>query len=159
MRHFFTCAAAPFAEMFSQDSQNIDTVRFSFGKAVIINDHIAEVLIKEGVEVDCDMLEDLRQLWRSRLCAPFFLLINKVNHYTYSFEAQEKLFDLDGLDAIAVVAYSRITRLTTESLLKSFQHNDNRKVKIFSSRDRALRWLLIQRSVDPIQDDKPAERS
>ena len=130
--------------MFSEDSQNADTTEFSFAKAIILNNRTAEVVIYEGVEVNSDMLDQLRLLWASYLDAPFSLLINKVNHYTYSFSAQEKLFDIEGLDAIAIVSYSRITKLTTESLLKSFHHSDRRDIKIFSDRNQALCWLLTR---------------
>ena len=77
----------------------------------------------------------------SHLRPPFALIINKINSYTYDFHAQRKLATLKEINYMTVVAYTRMTRLTTESLA-AIPREVNWNLKIFSNRDEALAWLL-----------------
>ena len=74
---------------------------------------------------------------------PFSLLINKVNAYTYDFDAQEQLATLKEINAMAVVAYSKVTEIVTETLA-SYPRDVEWNLEIFSNRDEALEWLLAQ---------------
>lgn len=114
-----------------------------FAKIIILQDNIAEVMINEGVEMDVIMVEQYHDFLLSHLRSPFSLLVNKVNSYTYNFQAQMKLAALKEIKAMAVVAYNRVTKLSTESLA-SYPRSEEWNLKVFSNRDDALAWLLLE---------------
>jgi len=115
----------------------------SFAKIIILHDNIAEVIVDEGIVMDLRMVDEYHKLLLTHLVAPFSLLINKVNSYTYDFQAQTKLANLEEIDAMAVVAYNRVTQITTETLA-SYPRSKQWNLKVFSNRDEALKWLLCK---------------
>jgi len=121
----------------------MDLHELPFAKIIILREDIAEVMINEGVRMDAAMVETYHDFLLSHLRAPFSLLINKINSYTYDFQAQEKLATLKEIYAMAVVAYNRVTRITTETLA-SYPRDVKWNLKIFSNRDEALAWLISQ---------------
>lgn len=121
----------------------MDLYELPFAKIIILHDDIAEVMINEGVEMDVAMVQQYHDFLLSHLQTPFSLLINKINAYTYDFEAQERLATLKEINAMAVVAYSQITKITTETLA-SFPRDVQWNLEIFSNRDEALSWLISQ---------------
>lgn len=114
-----------------------------FAKIIILRDDIAEVMINDGVKMDMAMVEQYHDFLLSHLRAPFSLLINKVNSYTYDFQAQEKLATLKEINAMAVVAYNRVTEITTETLA-SYPRDVKWNLEIFPNRDDALEWLISE---------------
>ena len=130
----------------------MDLYELPFAKIVILRDDIAEVMINDGVEMDTTMVEQYHDFLLAHLRAPFSLLINKPNSYTYTFEAQEQLATLKEINVMAVVAYNRVTRITTETLA-SFPRDVKWKLEIFSNRDDALSWVMTQQDAavgDPV---------
>lgn len=123
----------------------MDLYELSFAKIIILRDDIAEVMINDGVQMDADMVAKYHEFLLTHLRTPFSLLINKINSYTYNFEAQEKLATLKEINAMAVVAYNRITRITTETLA-SFPRDVKWNLRIFSNREEALSWLQSQQN-------------
>lgn len=121
----------------------MDLHELPFAKIIILHDDIAEVMINDGVEMDAEMVQQYHDFLLSHLHAPFSLLINKVNAYTYNFQAQEKLATLKEINAMAVVAYNRVTKITTETLA-SYPRDVKWNLEIFSNRDDALAWLISQ---------------
>ena len=121
----------------------MDIHELSFAKIIILRDDIAEVRINDGVRMDEEMVEQYHDFLRSHLRAPFSLLVNKINSYTYDFDAQEKLATLKEINAMAVVAYNRVTKITTETLA-SYPRDVKWNLEIFSNRDDALAWLLSE---------------
>ncbi len=121
----------------------MDLHELPFAKIIILRDDIAEVMINDGVRMDTAMVEAYHDFLLSHLHAPFSLLINKINSYTYDFHAQEKLATLKEINAMAVVAYNRVTRITTETLA-SYPRDVKWNLEIFSNRDEALAWLISQ---------------
>jgi hypothetical protein len=117
-----------------------------FAKIIILYDDIAEVIINDGIEMDMKIVEQYHEFLLSHLCPPFFLLINKVNDYTYDFDAQIKLATLKEINAMAVVAYNKVTKLTTESLT-TYPRSKKWNLKVFSNRDEALVWLLSEKKI------------
>ena len=114
-----------------------------FGKITLLRDDIAEVMINEGVEMDVSMVEQYHDFLLTHLRAPFSLLINKVNSYSYDFPAQEKLATLKEINAMAVVAYNLATEVTTETLA-SYPRKIKWNLKIFPNREEALSWLVAE---------------
>ena len=120
----------------------------SFAKIIILQDDIAEVIINEGVEMDEPMVDAYHAFLREHLSPPIYLLVNKINAYSYDFNAQMKLATIDEIAAMAVVAYSRTTHLATDGLLK-FPRKKQWNLKIFSDRESALQWLLSYKTDQP----------
>lgn len=119
------------------------SVHLDFAEITLLREDIAEVIINEGVEMDMNMVEQYHDYLLSHLRAPFSLLVNKLNAYTYNFEAQQKLATLKEINAMAVVAYNRVTLISTETL-SSYPREDKWNLKIFADRGDALTWLLSQ---------------
>ena len=111
-----------------------------FAKIIILREDIAEVIMNEGVEMDLRMVVQFHDFIFENLSAPCSLLINKVNSYTYSFEAQKKLGTLPQINAMGVVSYNPVTELTT-NLLAAVPRKTKWNMKIFPCREKALSWL------------------
>ncbi len=123
----------------------MDIYELPYAKIIILQDNIAEVIINDEVKMDLEMVEHYHEFLLSHLRPPFSLLINKINSYTYDFDAQLKLATLKEINAMAVVAYDRITRITTETLA-SYPRSEKWHLKVFSNRDEAMNWLLLQQN-------------
>lgn len=117
-----------------------------FAKIIILHDDVAEVMINNGIEMDVRMVEQYHDFLLSHLDSPFSLLINKVNSYTYDFQAQIKLATLTQINAMAVVAYNHVTEVTTKTLA-SYPRTEKWNLKVFSNRDEALDWLLSEQRI------------
>jgi len=124
----------------------MDLYELPFAKIIVLRDDIAEVMINDGVIMDMAMVEQYHDFLLAHLRAPFSLLVNKVNSYTYDFDAQEKLATLKEINVMAVVAYKRVTEITTETLA-SYPRNVKWNLRIFSDRDDALAWLLTEQEL------------
>lgn len=123
-----------------------------FAQINILREDIAEVIIDEGVEMDQAMVDQYHAFLLNYLVAPFSLLINKVNAYTYSFEAQQSIASLNEINAIAVVVYSRMSKISTDNLL-AFPRPQPWKVNMFYDRDSALDWLVLQQQQSLYEPD------
>ena len=124
----------------------MDLHELPFAKIIILRDDIAEVMINDGVKMDIAMVEQYHDFLLSHLRTPFSILVNKINSYTYDFDAQEKLATLKEINAMAVVAYNPVTEITTE-ILASYPRNVKWNLRIFSNRDDALAWLLSKQEL------------
>jgi hypothetical protein len=87
------------------------------------------------------MVKEYHEFLLSYLVSPFSLLINKVNTYSYDFDAQVNLATLKEINAMAVVAYTRTTKTSTEYLQSLVPRKIDWNLRIFSNRDEALIWL------------------
>ena len=114
----------------------------SFATIIKLREDIAEVIINEGVEMDLDMVNQYHEYLLSHFDAPFSLLINKVNSYSYTFEAQMALATLKEINVMAVVVYSRAAKFSTEDL-EARPRPIDWNMNIFSNRDEALTWLKL----------------
>lgn len=117
------------------------TYTLPFGDITILQEHLAEVVIFEGIIMDEDIVDDYHNFLLSNLKPPFSLLINKKFAYSYTFGAQLKIGDLTQIDKMAVVAYSNLTEMATKSLMH-LNVNKNWNIQIFQERDSALNWLV-----------------
>lgn len=115
----------------------------SFGKIVILRKDIAEVIINEDVEMDIEIVDQFHDFLLSHMSIPFSVVVNKINSYTYDFEAQMKLGTLKELKAIAVIAYTKLSKVTTESMI-ALPRDIKWNTKIFSNRDGALAWIMYE---------------
>ena len=116
----------------------------SFAKIIVIQKDIAEVVVNEGVEINVVMVDEYHEFLLSHLKAPFSLLINKINSYSYDFEAQMKLATLDEINVMAVVSYSRMTEISTNVLANKTYRETEWNLRIYDNRETALDWLLSE---------------
>ncbi|HEB27916.1 MAG TPA: hypothetical protein ENI05_09105 [Porticoccus sp.] len=121
----------------------MDLYELPFAKIIILRKDIAEVIVNEGVEMDEGMIDQYHDFLLSHLQAPFSLLVNKVNSYTYDYPAQKNLATLKEINAMAVVTYNRMAEITT-GFLAALPRDVEWNIKIFSNRDDALSWLVLE---------------
>ena len=119
------------------------TYQFSFGEITIIKKNLAEVIISEGIVMDLDMVEEYHKFLLDNLTAPFSLLVNKKFSYTYTFNAQRAIANLDAIKAMAIVNRVYISVMATEVLININREN-NWNIKLFKIREKALEWLEKQ---------------
>ncbi|RMZ51422.1 hypothetical protein EB822_02805 [Flavobacteriaceae bacterium PRS1] len=122
------------------------THKLSFGEITLLQEDIAEVIVNDRVEFNLEMVAEYHEFLINKMKCLFSLLINKLNSYTYTFEAQQHLATLTDINAMAVVSYSNITELTTKSLIQ-VPREINWKIKIFNEREVALQWLQDQQQL------------
>ena len=116
-----------------------------FAKIIVLSDDLAEVIINDGIDMDLAMVNEYHKFLLSHLKAPFSLLINKINSYSYNGEAQEKIATLKEINSMAVVSYKNSTTVTTQDLV-SFPRDVEWNLEIFSNREDALGWLKSNQS-------------
>ncbi len=114
--------------------------RLSFATVYLLSEHLAEVVVDEGVDITLTMVDEYHQFLKQNLRAPFQLLINKENSYSYQADAQMKIADLPEISAMAVVSYKPSTELVTQLLIEMPRENQW-NIKIFDDRETALDWL------------------
>jgi len=139
MRHYYR----PF-KVIEFSEKLINLYELPFAKIIILSDSIAEVIINENIEMTLAMVNQYHDFLLSHLNSPFSLLINKLNTYTYDFEAQMNLATLTEINAMAVVAYSRSTTISTEYLKSLVPRDIDWNLNIFSNREEAINWLRLE---------------
>ncbi|MBC3757371.1 hypothetical protein H7U19_03070 [Hyunsoonleella sp. SJ7] len=114
--------------------------KLSFGTIIILKDNLAEVIINEGVVMNEVMVDLYHDFLLSYLKAPFSLLINKKNSYSYTFEAQKMIANLKEIHVMAVVVGTSGALMSTRTLIKINEENDW-NIKLFHTRPEALEWI------------------
>jgi hypothetical protein len=116
------------------------THRLSFASVTILAADLAEVVVDHGVEMTAPMVDEYHEFLCTHLRAPFSLLVNKLNDYSYDFAAQRKLAAIPEIDRMAVIAYKSTTENVTH-LMTRIPRERQWHLKIFSGREAALAWL------------------
>jgi len=124
----------------------MDKRALSFATIIPLRNDIAEVIVDEGVELDLDMVREYHRYLLANFNSPFSLLVNKIHAYTYTFEAQLNLATLEEINVMAVVAYNRATKVSTENLANSIPRQIEWNLRIFNERSSAVSWLVEQQS-------------
>lgn len=118
--------------------------RLSFGYFTLLAENIVEVTIDEGVEVSLEMIEESDLFLKAHVFSDFGMLINRINEYTYSYEAKLTMGSYTGLKAIAFVYYSDESKSLIEKI-NVMRALDNWNSSIFSGLElewqQALKWL------------------
>ncbi|WP_340677602.1 hypothetical protein [Paraglaciecola sp.] len=112
-----------------------------FAKIVLLANDIAEVIIDEGVVMNLAMVNKYHEFLISHLQAPFSLLINKINEYSYDFNAQMKIANIPQINAMAIVTYTKHAEFTTHLLADTTYRQSPWNIRMFPQRDMALDWL------------------
>jgi len=118
--------------------------KLSFCSINRISDCIAEVIVNKNVEISLEMVEEYEVFLAELFTNNFGLLINKVHHYNFAFEAKLSIGSHNNLQAIAVVDYNKNSLLITEDIA-NVRKIDGWNLKSFSGLDlgwqEALNWL------------------
>jgi hypothetical protein len=118
--------------------------RLSFGFYNVLPNNIVEVTTDEGIEISLEMVEESSEFLSQHITGAFAMLINQINNYTYSYEAQLSVGSYENLKAVAFVYYSA----KGEESIKKLQSNrsfDQWDYPIFSGLElgwqQAQKWL------------------
>ncbi len=125
-----------------QDLFNPQT-QLQFGVIKMLNANIAEVFIHEGIQVDLQMIKECEQMLNELMPEPFGLLLNEKHPHTYTLEAEAYFSQMQNMDAMAVVMYTKFTDIASKYLM-SFHESSSWNMKVFYDRDKALTWLEVQ---------------
>jgi hypothetical protein len=107
---------------------------------ILLEKDIVEVIVDDGIEIDLLMIEEYHKFLLDKMAYPFSILINKINSYSYTFEAQLQLATLSQINVMAVIAYTRTSEISTKNLA-SFTREIPWTLEIFNERESALSWL------------------
>ena len=116
-------------------------LELDFGKIKWIREDIAEVIVNEGVELNEKHVEKLHDALISHYKAPFSVLVNKVNSYSYAFCALTKFGTIPENKRIGVVAHSTAANSAAAMLLIA-PRKTKLNLKVFNSKAEALQWLM-----------------
>lgn len=119
----------------------------SFGFINILSENIAEIIINNNVVITLEMIDEYEHCLTTHFKHDFGLLINRVNHYSYTFESKLCIGSMKGLKAMAVVYYNEISKESTNNLV-STRKNDIFNIKQFSGLE--LGW---QSGIDWLHDE------
>ncbi len=126
--------------------------RLSFAYFNKLAGNILEIVVDDKIEISLEMIEECHQFIADHFPHEFGLLINRVNNYTYSYEAKLSIASHDKLKAMAFVYYSQQGKLLTEKLTE-VRANDAWNWRIFSGVElgwqQAYSWL--QQEMMPVR--------
>lgn len=114
--------------------------KLPFAQLIKLDSDMMEVIVNEGVEMDVEMVNQYHAWLLENLTPPFGILVNKINGYTYTFEAQKILADLPEIKAMAVISYWQVSAQSTKSL-KAIPRKIKWNMEIFNNRKEGLNWL------------------
>lgn len=111
-----------------------------FVKIIKLSNDIAEVIVNEGVEYTLEMVDQYHNWIADNMSDPCYILVNRLNSYSYTFEVQQKLGTLDQIRAIAFVTYTRTGKMAVEAMSR-MPKTSHWNGRIFDNREDALQWL------------------
>ena len=118
--------------------------RLSFGYFTLLTENVVEVIIDEGIDLSLEMVEECDVFLKAHFFKDFGMLINLINKYTYSYEAQLTIGSHSGLKAIAYVYYSDESKRLVEKI-NVIRAHDNWNFCMFSGSElewqHAVNWL------------------
>lgn len=118
--------------------------RLSFGYFTLLAENIVEVIIDDDIELSLEMVEECDQFFKAHIFGEFGMLINRINEYSYSYEARLSIGSYQGLKAIAFVYYTDECKKLVEGL-NAARAYDNWNSQLFSGLElgwqQALTWL------------------
>ena len=115
-------------------------IRLDFGILILVHPNILEVIIDDGVEMNEEMVSTYNATLDELLPEEGYLLINKINPYSYTFDGMRNIANLDKIKAMAIVSYRSETDNATRVV--DFTRKTKNKLETFKSRESALAWLL-----------------
>ena len=118
-----------------------DEYRLSFCLLKRLPGRIVEVVPDAGVEIDLPMVAELDRTMIAMMGDTFAILVNKVNSYSVSFEAQIKIGLLEEVKATAVVAYDSFGAMGAQQIKDMTEGGGEKKIDIFFDKVQAISSL------------------
>ncbi len=119
----------------------------SFGQIEFISENIIEIIIKQNIEITLESMDEYENLMSKYVSGNYAVLVNRINRYSFTFEATLCVGSAENLKAAAIISYDNNNEPHTENL-KSIRHMDNLNIKEFSGlelgREKAIKWLEDQ---------------
>lgn len=112
------------------------------------DDNILVFEIEDGIEVNADMTTELSHTVDKIMSGPFGALSNRINSYSFTFEAMTAIAQYDNMAAIAIVIHDTKSRILVEAQNYLLLALKKKPIKIFMDTDSAINWLhaTLQRS-------------
>ena len=124
--------------------------RLSFGFYNIFANNIIEITADEGIEMTLEMVEESHEFVNENVEGDFALLINRINNYSYTYEAKLSVASFEGLKALAFVCYSEKSVVVTNKL-QECRSVDQWRYPVFLGLElgwqQAYQWLENELSV------------
>jgi len=114
--------------------------QLSFCTFIPHKNNITEVKFNADITIDVDMVDQYHRWLDEQHSDDFGILVNKTNHYTYTFDAQLKLGRIDKMKIAAFLVQDRSTEIAIDSLMGIKQRRQI-DYEIFYDHDHALNWL------------------
>ncbi len=114
--------------------------RLSFCEVIPVSDQITETIVDEDIEVNNVMIAEYHEWLAHHHDGNIGLLINKKNHYSYSFDAQLEIGVIDKIKAIAVIVPDAAREIAANAIL-NMGIRRNISHHVFYSRTKAIKWL------------------
>lgn len=119
----------------------------SFGQIKLISSNVVEVIINQGVEISLELVEEYDAVMKKHINQPYAVLINRVNSYSYAYEAILCIGSSQHLKAAAVINYGAANAQQNKNL-QLVRHMNQLAIKEFSGlelgRESAIKWLEAQ---------------
>lgn len=115
--------------------------RLSFAEAILLAPDLVELVIDDGVDVTAPMVDEWHEFLARHLVTPCLILVNRRNHYSYTFEAQMKVGSSPQICAVAVLAYDQQSRLIVSGMENLVPRDGRWNMAVFTERGKALDWL------------------
>jgi hypothetical protein len=113
-------------------------LRLSFCGIRKIDDYTIEVISDYGVEVGATEIQEYHAFFDT-LPHPVGILVNRMNDYSYSFDAQAKIATHKNMAAAAILVLEPEKKTTAEFDVSVIAYQF--PVQLFTSRSEALSWL------------------
>ena len=124
---------------------HITTYMFNFGYIRIISHNMVEITVNADIEIDLEMVEEFDNFLMAQFKDDFGLIINKINDYTFSYEAQLCILSVCKLKAVALVYYCENKKKLAPHV-EARRETDKLNVKAFSGYEfghqNAHAWLI-----------------
>ncbi|MDO6427318.1 hypothetical protein Q4489_09855 [Thalassotalea sp. 1_MG-2023] len=121
--------------------------RLSFGYIKKLSENTAEVIVNNNVTFTLEMVEEYETFLQQHYANKLGVLVNKINRYTYTPEAQLCIGSLSNIAAFAIVHYHPFDTKQT-NILAHVRSIDNLNMKTFDGyklgRECALNWLKLE---------------
>jgi hypothetical protein len=121
----------------------------SFGQVNFLSNNIVELIIDKGVEVSLELIDEYDALMAKNFTSDYAILVNRLNSYSFSYEALLCIGSAQYLKAVAIITYSSENKEQTKNL-QAIRHMDDLNIREFSGlelgRESAIKWLEKQLS-------------
>ena len=110
-----------------------------------IADSITEIKIDEDIIVDETMVDEFHNWLAQHHNDEFGLLVNKTNHYTYTFNAQLKIGQIENMQAAAFLVKEHSAEVAVQAVMGIKQRRQIPNSTFYKHQD-AVEWLQDQLS-------------